>query len=128
MQAFAETITSAASALAEQVATGFISVIGIRLLGRANRQRVILFVHLRLDTITLLDFSRHLGRFICMQTDFLAVLHLDEIVPVFDAGQFALDRLGAFRAITSLLIHVLLLIIIRLKTLPITYGISFHKV
>ena len=78
-------------------------------------------IHLRFNTIPLFDFSRHLGCFICMQTDFLAVLHLDEIVPVFDAEQFALDRLGAFFAITSLLIvYVLLLIIIRLKTLPIS--------
>jgi hypothetical protein len=59
-------------------------------------QRVILIVHLRLNTVTLLDFPHHLGRFIGMQTYFFTVLHLDEIVPVFDASQFALDRLGAF--------------------------------
>lgn len=53
--------------------------------GFINRQRMILIVHLRLNTITLLDFSHHLGSFICMQTYFFPVLHLDEIVPVFDA-------------------------------------------
>jgi len=95
----------------------------------ANRQRVILIVHLRLNTITLLDFSYHLGSFICMHTYFLAVLHLDEIVPVFDAGQFALDRLRAFCAVTShLIVHVLLLVIIRLKAWRIRYGVSFHNV
>jgi hypothetical protein len=104
-------------------------VIGISSLTRANRQRMILCVHLRLNMITLLDFSRHLGRFICMQTDFLAVLHLDEVVPVFDAGQFAFNRPSVFRAITSLLIvHILLLVIIRLKALPISLAISFHNV
>ena len=99
----------------------------IRSWGRADRQRVILIVHLRLNTITLLDLSDHLGRFICVQTYLLAVLHLDEIVPVFDAEQFALDRIGAFCAVTShRIVH--LLVIIRLKALPIRLGISFHKV
>ena len=65
---------------------------------------MILIVHLRLNMITLLDFSRHLGSFICMQTYFFAVLHLDEIVPVFDAGQFALDRLGAPLLLTTAVI------------------------
>src|SRR5262245_34616356 len=50
--------------------------------GRAYRQRVILIIHLRFNTISLLDFSGHLGRVIRMQTDFLAALLLDEIVPV----------------------------------------------
>src|SRR6185295_16081467 len=122
-------MTSAHLPLAERIATGFISVSGISSLSRANRQRVILCVYLRLNMITLLDFSRHLGRFICMQTYLLAVLHLDEIVSVFDAGQFALDRLGAFRTATSLfIVHVLLLVIVRLKALPISLAISFHNV
>src|SRR6266850_4352672 len=66
------------------------------LFGLADRQRVILLVHLRLNPITLLDLSHHLGLFIYSQTYFLAVLPLDEILPVSDAHQFALDRRGAF--------------------------------
>ena len=65
------------------------------LFGLADQQRVILLVHLCLNTITLLELSHHLSRFIGSQTYFLAVLPLDEIVPVFDAQQFARDRLGA---------------------------------
>ena len=57
---------------------------------------MILIVHLRLNTITLLELSHHLSRFICSQTYFLAVLPLDDILSVFDAQQFARDRLGAF--------------------------------
>jgi hypothetical protein len=53
--------------------------------GFINRQRVILIIHLCLNTITLLDFSHHLGSFIGLQPYLRAVLHLDEIVPVFDA-------------------------------------------
>jgi hypothetical protein len=40
------------------------------LLGFADRQRVILIVHLRLDTITLLEFSRHLSGWVGMQMHF----------------------------------------------------------
>ena len=75
---------------------GYRSVIGLGSSVQTNRQRVILLVHRRLYTITLLDFSHHPGRCICVQTDFLPVLHFNEIVPVFDAEQFAVDRLGTF--------------------------------
>ncbi len=69
---------------------------GIGFWYRTNRQRVILCVYRCLDVITLLDFSNHLGRFIGMHTYFFATLHLDELVPVFDADQLACDRLGGF--------------------------------
>jgi len=100
---------------------------GIGLWQRANRQRMILSVHLCLNAIALLYFSSHLGRFIGMHAYFFAALHLDEIVPIFDADQFARDRLGAFRGATFHL-TVCLLIIIRLKALPIRLGVSLHHV
>src|SRR3954462_8028472 len=90
------------------VPSGQWSVTGFSL---SNRQRVILIVHLCLDTITFFHFSRHLSRFICMQTNLLAVLHLDEIVPAFYAEQFALDHFGAFSGATlHLLVHLLVII------------------
>ena len=49
------------------------------LFGLANHQRVILIGHLRFNPITLLDFSHHLGSFICMQPYLRAVLLLDKI-------------------------------------------------
>src|ERR1043165_2775586 len=93
----------------------------------ANRQRMILIVHLGLNMITLLDFSRHMGSFICMQTYFLAILYLDEIVPAFDTEQFALNSPAAFCR-TIFRPHVLLLVIIGLKALLIIYAVSFHEV
>ena len=100
---------------------------GISFWYRANRQRVILIVHLCLNAIALLYFSSHLGGFIGMQTYFFAALHLDEIVPIFDANQFARDRLGAFRGATFHL-TVCLLIIIRLIALPSRLRVSLHHV
>ena len=56
-----------------------------------NRQRVILIVHLRHNTIPLLDLAHHLGSSICFKTYFLAVLLLDEIGAIFHAQHVALD-------------------------------------
>src|SRR2546427_11589720 len=70
----------------------------------ANRQRVILIVHLRLNAITLLELSHCQGLAIYMHTDFLAILVLDDIVPVIDVHQIPLDHLGLFEAARSLLI------------------------
>jgi hypothetical protein len=41
---------------------------------------MILIVHLSLDLVTLLDFSDHLGGFICMHTEFLAIRLFDKII------------------------------------------------
>src|SRR6185295_9574131 len=81
----------------QRESTGSLSLyrpLRVSLLSLANEQRVILIVHLRLYAIPLLDLSDHLGRFICMKTDFLAVLPLDEVVSLFDAEQFARDHFG----------------------------------
>src|SRR6185295_13321737 len=65
-------------------------------LGRENRQRVILIVHLRLNMLTRLDVSHIHGGEVDMQPHLFAVLSLDETVIAFDAQYFALDRLLPF--------------------------------
>jgi L-cystine uptake protein TcyP (sodium:dicarboxylate symporter family) len=71
---------------------------------RANRLRVIPFVHLRLNTITLLELSHHLGSISHMHNDFLATLLLNDIVAIIDAHQIPLDHPGLSEAARSLLI------------------------
>jgi hypothetical protein len=70
----------------------------------ANRQRVLVIVHLYLNTIPLRELSHHLGLSLCMHTDFIAILVLDDRVPVIDVHQIPLDHLGLFEAARSLLL------------------------
>jgi hypothetical protein len=54
-------------------------------LGRENRQRMILIVHLRLNILTRHDVFPLLGGFVGMQPHFVPVLPLDDNVIAFDA-------------------------------------------
>src|SRR5688572_2643266 len=74
---------------------------------RTNRQRVILIVHLRLNTISLVYISSLLGRVIGMQTHFFSVLCLDEVVLALDARHFVFYCLNALRRFAfHLLVHL----------------------
>ena len=65
----------------------------------ANRQRVILIVHLHLNPITLLEFSHHLGGWFGMQMHFLTVRLSDvKVIPV-NAQHFALDAIDALHCV-----------------------------
>jgi len=65
----------------------------------ANRQRVILIVHLHLNPITLLEFSHHLGGWFGMQMHFLTVRLSDvKVIPV-NAQHLALDAIDALHCV-----------------------------
>jgi len=65
----------------------------------ANRQRVILIVHLHLNPITLLEFSHHLGGWFGMQMHFLTVRLSDvKVIPV-NAQHFAFDAIDALHCV-----------------------------
>ena len=87
--AFAETMTSAHICpwSERNQRTGFISVTGIRSLSRANRQRVILVCSPspQYDHPSLISPIIWVVLSVCKRTS-SPLLHLDEIVPVFDAG------------------------------------------
>src|SRR6267142_6345951 len=71
----------------------------IRSWGRADRQRVILIVHLRLNPITFLEFSHHLGGWFGMQMHFLTVRPPDVKVFALNAQHFALDGVDALHCV-----------------------------
>ena len=64
------------------------------LLGLANRQRVALNVHLRLNMISGANVSYHPGGCIGMHTHLITVILLDEIGTGFNAHHLALDGVG----------------------------------
>lgn len=62
---------------------------------RANRQRVILIINLRLNTISLVYVAGLVSGVIGMQSHVFPTLPLDEIGIAFDAQHFAFDCLDA---------------------------------
>src|SRR6185295_17286554 len=70
-----------------------------KLLSWANRQRMILIVHFRLDTISSANVSSLLGGVVTMQTHFFPVLPLDEIVLAYNAQHFARNYVATLQLV-----------------------------
>ena len=64
----------------------------------AHRERVILFIYLHLNAITLVDLSHNQRLLRHMHTNFLALTVLDDIVAIIEAHQIPLDHFGLFEA------------------------------
>ena len=90
------------------------------LFGLANRQRVALSVHLRLNMISGANVSCHPGGCIEMQTPLITVLLLDEIGTRFNAQHFALDGVDALPCVFIALHEI------RFSAFPFSTGVRFH--
>jgi len=66
-------------------------LVGCGLLDLANRQRVILTVHLRLNMLSLANASNHPGGVVDLHTHLITVILFDEIGTGFNTPHFALN-------------------------------------